>query len=312
MIKLAIVVPCFNEDGVVCATAKALDELLRNLEKDGAIDGAGSSVTFVDDGSEDGTWSQIEEIVRTNPWFHGVRLSRNVGHQFALLAGLSHVSGDAVVTIDADLQDDLGVVKEMVALYQSGAQIVCGVRVGRGTDSWFKQWSAKTFYKLLATLGVRVVYNHADFRLMGRPAVDALKQYKEVNLFLRGIIPTLGFRTAVVYYDRRARVAGVSKYPLRKMVQLAWDGVTSFSTIPLRLITITGCLVSLFSFAVGCWAVWVRVFNPGAVPGWASTVIPMYFLGGVQLLSLGIMGEYISKIYFEAKGRPRYIIDRVI
>jgi len=244
--------------------------------------------------------------------FHGIKLSKNCGHQYALLAGLSVVDGDAIVSVDADLQDDLSVIREMVRLHCDGAQIVYGIRSKRDADNRFKRWSAEGYYKLLRWFGVDIIYNHADYRLMGRSALNALKRYGEVNVFLRGLIPTLGFRTANVYYERAERFAGESKYPLRKMLKLAWDGVTSFSAVPLRWITLFGFIVSVFSFMVGGWALWVRVFTPDAVPGWASTVIPMYFLGGVQLLGLGIMGEYISKIYAETKARPRYIVEETI
>jgi glycosyltransferase involved in cell wall biosynthesis len=309
-IKLAVVVPCFNEEAVLSTTIVRLDVLMSQLVAEGLIAPGESTVTFIDDGSIDNTWRLIEETALVNPLFHGIRLSRNCGHQYALLAGLSIVEGDAIVSVDADLQDDLSAIRDMVQLHRDGAQIVFGIRSKRNSDTWFKRWSAEGYYKLLAWFGVDIVYNHADYRLMGRSALDALKQYGEVNVFLRGLVPTLGFRTANVYYERVERFAGESKYPLRKMLKLAWDGVTSFSAVPLRWITIFGFVVSLISFAVGGWALWIRVFTPDAVPGWASTVIPMYFLGGVQLLSLGIIGEYISKIYAETKARPRFIVEK--
>ena len=222
------------------------------------------------------------------------------------------VKGDAVISIDADLQDDLSAIREMVLKYRDGAQIVYGIRNDRETDRRFKRISAEGYYRFLQLFGVDVVFNHADYRLIGNHALEALRQYDEVNVFLRGIIPQLGFKTAKVYYKRAKRFAGESKYPLKKMLTLAWDGLTSFSSIPLRGITVLGFIVSMFSFAIGGWALIARLFFDGSVPGWASTVIPMYFLGGIQLLSLGIIGEYIAKIYSETKRRPRYLIEKII
>jgi len=236
----------------------------------------------------------------------------NRGHQNALIAGLMSSNGDVVITVDADLQDDLSAIKDMVVKHREGAEIVYGIRNHRGTDTAFKRISAEGYYRLLRLLGVNIVFNHADYRLLGRAAINALEQYGEVNMFLRGIIPQLGFSTANVYYKRTERFAGKSKYPIGKMLTLAWDGLTSFSSLPLRWITILGFMVSLLSCAIGGWALIARLFFNGSVPGWASTVIPMYFLGGIQLLSLGIIGEYIAKIYSETKHRPRYIVEKTI
>lgn len=308
---LRIVVPCYNEEAVLPETCKQLGRLLESLWERQKI-AEDSSIVFIDDGSKDRTWHLIQEHARRSPHFRGLRLSRNKGHQYALLAGLESVDGDAVISIDADLQDDLGVVEKMIDAYQSGDAIVYGVRKERRTDTFFKRFTAEGYYKLLALMGVDLVHNHADYRLMSRKALDALKQYNEVNLFLRGIIPTLGFRSSQVFYDRKERQMGESKYPLRKMLALAVHGITSFSPVPLRLIAALGVLISIASTLLIFWALGVRFFNPDAVPGWASSVIPIYFIGGVQLISIGVLGEYIAKIYMETKQRPRYFIEERI
>jgi len=309
--NLAIVVPCFNEEEVLPTTVDHLTKLTNQLVTEGLIN-PDSTINFVDDGSKDRTWSLIEDAAHNNRSIHGIKLSRNRGHQNALLAGILSVDGDAIISVDADLQDDLSAIRDMVVKHHEGAEIVYGIRSLRETDTPFKRMSAEGYYRLLRLLGVDIVFNHADYRLMGRTAIKALEEYGEVNVFLRGIIPQLGFRTANVFYKRAERFAGESKYPLRKMLTLAWDGLTSFSSLPLRWITVLGFMVSIFSFAVGGWALIARLFFDGSVPGWASTVIPMYFLGGIQLLSLGIIGEYIAKIYSETKHRPRYIIEKRI
>ncbi len=309
--NLAIVVPCFNEEEVFPTTAAQLAGLLNQLIAEELVS-TESTITFIDDGSKDKTWSLIEDAAQNNSSIHGIKLSRNRGHQNALIAGLMFASGDAVISVDADLQDDLSAIREMVLKYRDGAEIVYGIRSDRETDTAFKRMSAEGYYRLLNLLGVDVVFNHADYRLIGHQAMEALKKYGEVNIFLRGIIPQLGFRTANVYYKRAERFAGESKYPVGKMLMLAWDGLTSFSSLPLRGITVLGFIVSIFSFAIGGWALIARLFFDGSVPGWASTVIPMYFLGGIQLLSIGIIGEYISKIYSETKRRPRYIIEKTV
>jgi len=302
------VVPCYNEEAVLPETCRHLEQLLTALCREGGI-AEDSFVILVDDGSEDRTWGLIEEQADNRSLFRGLRLSRNRGHQYALLAGLETADGDAVISIDADLQDDLGVVEEMIQAYRSGDDIVYGVRRERASDTFFKRITAEGYYKLLAVMGVDLVHNHADYRLMSRKALDALKQYNEVNLFLRGIIPTLGFRSSKVFYDRKKRQSGESKYPLRKMLALAVHGITSFSPVPLRLIAALGVLISFASTLMILWALGVRFFNADAVPGWASSVIPIYFMGGVQLVSIGVLGEYIAKIYLETKRRPRYFIE---
>lgn len=305
---LTIVVPCYNEEAVLPETARRLVALLRDLRERGRIDPS-SHVILIDDGSQDRTWYLTEMLCQQYPELRGIKLSRNRGHQRALLAGLHRARGDATISVDADLQDDLHAIDKMLDAYTDGAEVVYGVRKRRNSDTLFKRLSAEIYYKLLARMGVEVIFNHADYRLLGRRALNALRQYGESNLFLRGIVPQLGFKTSVVEYDRCERWAGESKYPLRKMLALAWDGITSFSAVPLRLITGLGVIVSLGSFGVALWALIIRLFSDSAVPGWASTVVPLYFLGGVQLLSLGIIGEYLAKIYVETKHRPPFFVD---
>lgn len=309
--QISIVVPCFNEQEVLPETIARLTQLLSSLAATHGASGH-SALYFVDDGSSDSTWAIIEAAAAQDPRVHGIKLSRNRGHQLALLAGLLTVPGDAVVSVDADLQDDLAAIPAMVSDFRAGTDIVFGVRRKRTVDTLFKRLSAEGYYRILKWLGVDVVFNHADYRLLSRRALEALGEYPEVNMFLRGVISQLGFRTSIVYYERQERFAGESKYPLRKMLALAWNGVTSFSAAPLRAITSLGFLVSLVSIGVTLWALTVRIFTDRAVPGWASTVVPIYFLGGVQLLSIGMVGEYVAKIYAESKRRPRYFIDRTI
>jgi glycosyltransferase involved in cell wall biosynthesis len=238
----------------------------------------------------------------------GLRLSRNFGHQNAVMAGLLSASGDALISIDADLQDDIDVIPEMLEQFQAGNEIVYGVRRERQSDTALKRGSALLYYRLLKLLGVDVIHNHADFRLMSRKAVDCLKQFSEVNLFLRGIVPLLGFQTGTVEYDRQERAAGQTKYNLRRMIALAINGITSFSPAPLRMVAALGLIVFLLTVAMTFWVLWIRFFTDQAIPGWASSVIPIYFLGGIQLLSIGVLGEYVSKLYLESKQRPRYFI----
>ena len=308
-VRLAIVVPCFNEEEVLPETNRRLLALLDRLQSQGLIDGA-SAVHYVDDGSKDGTWSLIEGLAASDGRAHGIKLSRNRGHQNALLAGLLSVEGDAVVSIDADLQDDVSVIEAMVQAFAAGSEVVYGVRDSRQSDSAFKRNTALMYYGLMRRLGVDLVHNHADFRLLGRRAVEALRQYGEVNMFLRGIVPLIGFRAATVSYDRAERFAGVSKYPLRKMLTFAVEGITSFSIVPLRLITLLGFLVSGLSFAMIVFIIYGTLVMRAVIPGWASSVVPIYFLGGIQLLSIGILGEYVAKIYLETKQRPRYVIEK--
>jgi glycosyltransferase involved in cell wall biosynthesis len=308
---LSIVVPCYNEEEVLPEAARQLEALLQEMIETGMV-APDSRVTFVDDGSSDGTWAIIQDLHRRSPRIQGVKLSRNRGHQHALLAGILTVPGDIVVSVDADLQDDLEVMKEMVLAHAAGSDIVLGVRESRSIDTPFKRITAQGYYRFLRWMNVDVVYNHADYRLLSRRAIEALRGYQETNLFLRGLVMHLGFKTAIVTYARAARVAGESKYPLRKMIALALEGVTAFSTMPLRYITLLGFLVSLFSFLLGLWALINAIFFKNVIPGWASTVIPIYLLCGVQMICLGVMGEYIGKIYLETKRRPRFIIETAL
>ena len=310
-IRLSIVVPCYNEQEVLPETNRRLLALLTRLTELQLISDQ-SAVHYVDDGSKDGTWALIESLALADNRVHGIKLSRNRGHQPALLAGLLTVEGDALVSIDADLQDDVLVIENMVREFVGGAEVVYAVRDSRQTDSRFKRSTALMYYGLMKKMGVDLVHNHADFRLLGRRAVEALRQYGEVNMFLRGIVPLIGYRAATVKYDRAERFAGVSKYPLRKMLSFAIEGVTSLSVVPLRLITLLGFLVSAFSFAMILFVVYGTLVMKAAIPGWASSVVPIYFLGGIQLLSIGILGEYVAKIYLETKQRPRYFIEKTL
>jgi glycosyltransferase involved in cell wall biosynthesis len=308
--RLAIVVPCYNEELALPETASRLGDLLDVLTREALI--IEPSLYFIDDGSVDDTWGVIERLSAGDARIHGLKLSRNFGQQSAILAGLLTVPGDVVISLDADLQDDPAAMGEMIRAYTGGAEIVYGIRRSRKKDSFFKRATAEGYYRLLQTMGVQLVFNHADFRLLSRRAVEELRNCKETNLLLRGLIPQLGFHSAMVYYDRNERCAGSSKYPLSKMLSLAVNGITSFTEIPLKTITVLGMLVSLFSFGMAAWALIIRCFTPEAVPGWASIVIPLYMLGGIQLLSLGVIGQYLAKIYSEAKARPRFIVEKSV
>jgi polyisoprenyl-phosphate glycosyltransferase len=305
---LSIVVPCYNEEAILPEAARRFNDLLNELMSIGSI--AEGFLSFVDDGSEDNTWQIIASLAAENSRIRGIKLSRNRGHQIALLAGLLNTNGDLIISIDADLQDDLAAVKDMLAAHAAGAEIVYAARRQRQTDTRFKRITAEGYYSLLRIMGVQLIFNHADYRLLTRRVVEELRGFKETNVFLRGLIPQLGFNSAVVYYDRQKRLAGESKYSLSKMLALAVEGITSFSDIPLKIITVLGLLISFLSFCMAAWALWIRVTNPAAVPGWASIVIPVYMLGGVQLLSMGVIGQYLVKIYFETKSRPRFIIEK--
>ena len=305
---LGIVVPCYNEEEVLPELVRRLEEILDGLVAEGRIDPA-SHVTFVDDGSRDRTWALIAAFHARSPRWRGVKLSRNRGHQNALMAGLSAADGDAVISVDADLQDDPAAIGRMVDAYRAGAEIVFGVRSARRTDTTFKRLTARGYYRLLSILGAEVVHDHADYRLLSRRALDALHRYRESNLFLRALIPQLGFRTAVVTYERSSRFAGESKYPLRRMLSLGFEGITSFSTRPLRLIMLLGSFVSSVSFLLGIWALLAELVFQVTVPGWTSTVVPIFFICGVQTFCLGVVGEYVGRIYLETKQRPRFLIE---
>lgn len=307
---LSLVLPCYNEQEVLPETHSRLNALLARLKASGEI-AADSAAFYVDDGSRDDTWRMIRHYAESGSDTCGIKLSRNRGHQNALLCGLMSAPGEVLISLDADLQDDLEVIPAMVAAYRKGSEIVFAVRSRRDKDSFMKRVTAEGYYKLLAFLGVQIVYNHADYRLLSRRAVETLREYDETHLFLRALILQLGFKTATVEFERAERFAGESKYPLSKMLALAWQGITSFTAYPLRLITGAGVLVSLGSLALASWAFVVRVFTDNALPGWASVVIPMYFLGGVQLLSLGVIGEYLAKVYESSKKRPRFHVEAV-
>jgi glycosyltransferase involved in cell wall biosynthesis len=306
--SLGIIVPCYNEQEVLPETNLRLVALLAKIREEGLIK-SNSAIFYIDDGSQDNTWQIIEEFSSQFSEVCGIKLSNNCGHQNALLCGLMTAPGDILISIDADLQDDLNAVATMVLRYLEGCDIVFGVRKSRGLDTLFKRFTAEAFYRLMLSMGVKIIFNHADYRLLSRRALNALSEYHEVNLFLRGIVRLLGFQSAIVEYDRAKRFAGESKYPLRKMLSLAWQGVTSFSTFPLKLITALGFLISLLSIALGIWGLVAKIILNHTVPGWTSTVVPMYLLGGIQLLALGIFGEYIAKIYLEVKARPRFHIE---
>jgi len=310
---LAIVVPCYNEQEVLPETAKRLSGKLQELISEQNIDEK-STVLFIEDGSSDNTWSLIEKFHAENPFvFSGIKLSGNRGHQNALLCGLLAVKDhvDAAISIDADLQDDIDVIGKMVERYRAGYEIVYGVRSNREADSFFKRSTAQGFYRFMRFLGVDIVYNHADFRIMGRNALEALAEYGEVNLFLRGIIPLLGFKTGIEYYTRAERLAGTSKYPFGKMLQFALEGITSFSIKPLRLITLLGILLFTVSIAMIVFS-FVRYFSGHTISGWASIACSLWGIGGLILFSIGIVGEYIGKIYLETKHRPRYHIEQFL
>lgn len=313
MKKLAIVIPCYNEEEVLRIASEALRGVLKELVEKGKIS-EDSFLLFVNDGSKDRTWELIEEEHALYPdQVLGVKLAGNVGHQFALTAGLITAMNmcDVTISIDADLQDDITVIEEMVDKYLDGCDIVYGVRKERKTDSFFKRFTAQTFYRLMKLMGVKTIYNHADFRLMSRRAVEEFSRYREVNLFLRGMMPLLGYRTDNVYYDRKERVAGESKYPLKKMLALAFDGISSFSVKPISLILGFGSFIVLVSFIALAYAL-VSYLTGHVVPGWTSLILSIWFLGGVQLLAIGIVGQYIGKIYMEVKQRPRYNIETVL
>jgi glycosyltransferase involved in cell wall biosynthesis len=309
---LGIVAPCYNEEAILNDTGNKLLHLLKDLKQKNII-AADSFIAFVDDGSADKTWQIIEYLHTQHPEIAGLKLAKNAGHQRALLAGLLQFKdrADCIISIDADLQDDISVIEEMLGKFAEGYEIVYGVRKERNTDSFFKKQTALLFYKLIRLMRVKVVYNHADFRLASKRVLDALAQFRERNLFLRGIFPTIGFQPVNVYYNRQERLAGETKYPVRKMISFAWEGVTSFSITPLRLVTVMGFVVFFISMLLSAYA-FASYFQGKVIVGWVSTVIPMYFLGGIQLLCIGIIGEYIGKIYIEVKDRPRYIIDKIL
>lgn len=309
---LYMVVPCYNEEEVLHETAKRLAEKYKSLISRELIS-TKSRIVFVDDGSKDRTWEIIEELHNSQEIFSGIKLSRNRGHQNAVLAGLMTVRTmcDMAITMDADLQDDINAIDEMVEKFHEGYQIVYGVRSARKTDTFFKKFTAESFYKFMKVMGADVVYNHADFRLMSARVLEELSKCKEVNLFLRGLVRTLGFKSCNVMYERAERFAGESKYPLKKMIAFALNAITSFSTKPLKLITATGLFTSVASVFAVMWSVIVKLTGHAKL-GWSSTVCSIWFIGGIQLLGLGIIGEYTGRIYEEVKHRPRFIVETFV
>ena len=305
-----LVIPCYNEEAVLPETVKELTAELKGM-MDKCLATGESRMLFVDDGSKDRTWSLIEGFHAENPLVTGLKLAHNRGHQNALLAWLMTAKElcDCAISLDADLQDDIHVLPQFVQKFLEGCDVVYGVRNRRDTDTWFKRTTAEGFYKVMQHLGVETVYNHADYRLLSRRALDALSEYKEVNLFLRGIVPLIGYRSDYVYYDRHERFAGESKYPLKKMLSFAVDGITSFSVKPLRIIANLGIVVSIVS-VIGLLYALISHFTGNTVSGWTAIVCSIWLLGGIQMLFLGVVGEYIGKIYSEVKGRPRYRIEK--
>lgn len=312
MTKLYLAIPCYNEEEVLRDSAEKLIKKYDRMMTEGKIS-FDSKIVFIDDGSMDKTWSIISELHNENSVFQGIKLSRNRGHQNALLCGLMTLKdkADAVISIDADLQDDINVFDEMVEKYENGCDVVYGVRSKRETDSFFKRFTAESFYKILDRMGAKVIFNHADFRLMSKRALNAFSLYKETNIFLRGMVPLIGYKSDIVTYERSERLAGESKYPLKKMLALAWEGITSMSIQPIRLITWLGAIVFAISFIFIIYSL-VSFFVGAAVSGWASTLCSIWALGGLQLLAIGVIGEYIGKIYLETKHRPRFIVEEFL
>ena len=309
---LYMVIPCYNEQEVLHETARQLKEKMESLKSRNMISDK-SRIVFVNDGSKDNTWQIIEELHQSDSIFRGIKLSRNKGHQNALMAGLMTVKNecDAAISLDADLQDDINAIDAMVEKFSEGCDIVYGVRSARKTDTFFKKFTAESFYKIMEKMGVEVTYNHADYRLMSKRALDALEQFKEVNLFLRGIVPMIGYKTDCVYYERKERLAGESKYPLKKMIAFAMEGITSLSIKPIGMITALGVGIFTISIIMLIYFL-VRHFIGQTVEGWTSLAVSVWAIGGLQLLAIGIIGEYIGKIYLETKARPKFIIEKYL
>lgn len=312
MDTLYLVIPCYNEEDVLPETSKQLLCKISSLIEQKKINSK-SRIVFVDDGSKDRTWEIISELHKNNPFFQGIKLSKNQGHQNALLAGLMTVKkyADAVISLDADLQDDIDAIDEMLDKYYDGCEIVYGVRNSRDTDSFMKKATAEGYYRSMKILGADVVFNHADYRLMSRKALDSLEHFHEVNLFLRGVVPMIGFKSDVVYYARKERLAGKSKYPLKKMLAFAWEGITSLTTKPIRMITVLGIVIFFVSFIMLIYSL-VSYFAGTTITGWTSTIVSIWAIGGLQLFAIGIVGEYIGKVYLETKARPKYFIDEYL
>lgn len=312
MTKLYIAVPCYNEEAVLPDSAAKLRDKLRSMMADGLISDD-SRIVFIDDGSADATWRLITELHESDSIYSGIKLSRNRGHQNALMCGLMTLKdeADAVISIDADLQDDIGVFDEMVRKYESGCDVVYGVRSKRKTDTFFKRFTAEGYYKVLDRMGAKVIFNHADFRLMSRRALQAFAEFHETNLFLRGLVPMVGYKSDIVTYERSERLAGESKYPLKKMLALAWEGITSLSTKPIKMITRLGIIMLIISLIMLIYTL-IRYFMGATNTGWASLMVSIWAIGGLQMLAIGIIGEYIGKIYLESKHRPRFIVEEYL
>lgn len=307
-----LVLPCYNEEQVLPETAKQLKEIMTNLMQQGKIS-KNSKIAMVNDGSGDGTWDIIKKLHEQDSLYTGINLSRNRGHQNALLAGLMTAKeyADAAISLDADLQDDVGVIEKFIDKFAEGYDIVYGVRSSRKTDTFFKRFTAEGFYHVMKWLGVDIVFNHADYRLMSKRALEGLAEFEEVNLFLRGIVPQIGYKTTIVEYERHERFAGESKYPLKKMLSFAFDGISSFSVKPMRMIIHAGAVMFLISIAMLIYSL-IRKIIGATIVGWTSLMVSIWMVGGIQLLCLGIIGEYIGKIYSETKKRPRYIVESVL
>ena len=312
MTKLYIAVPCYNEEAVLPDSAAKLRDKLRSMMADGLISDD-SRIVFIDDGSADATWRLITELHESDSIYSGIKLSRNRGHQNALMCGLMTLKdeADAVISIDADLQDDIGVFDEMVRKYEDGCDVVYGVRSKRKTDTFFKRFTAEGYYKVLDRMGAKVIFNHADFRLMSRRALRAFAEFHETNLFLRGLVPMVGYKSDIVTYERSERLAGESKYPLKKMLALAWEGITSLSTKPIKMITRLGIIILVISLIMLIYTL-IRYFMGATNTGWASLMVSIWAIGGLQMLAIGIIGEYIGKIYLESKHRPRFIVEEYL
>lgn len=309
---LNLVIPCYNEEEALPMTKCELDKKMKELMDEGLISKS-SKVVLVNDGSKDKTWDTIEKMHKENKMYVGINLSRNRGHQNALLAGLMYAkdNSDISISMDADLQDDINVINDMIKKYNAGADVVYGVRSSRKKDTAFKKFTAEGFYKFMKLMGVEIVFNHADCRLMSKRALEGLSEFKEVNLFLRGIVPQIGYKTDIAYYERNERVAGESKYPLKKMLAFAVDGITSFSIKPLRMITSIGFIILLLSFIVLIYSIIMKITG-NTVSGWTFIVCSIWLIGGIQTLCLGVIGEYIGKIYNETKARPKYIVEKIL
>lgn len=308
--SLLLVIPCYNEEAILVHTSEVLGAYLKQLVSSKLVSEQ-SKICLVDDGSKDRTWQKIEEICHSNSYFIGLKLSRNFGHQSAVLAGLlEHQEDfDVFISMDADLQDDYTVIEKMIEKHADGTKVVYGVRSDRSSDTFFKRFTAETFYALMLKMGVPVVFNHADFRLMDACVIKELAGYKEVNLFIRGIIPTIGFTSDKVYYERKERKAGESKYPLSKMLSFAWNGITSFSTTPMKLVLLFGVFNFLLAIGITFYVLISKLFG-STVQGWTSIVLPMAYFSGSNMIAIGLVGEYLGKVYQEIKARPRYIVEK--